>query len=211
MQETRQFILEILKQRGQATVEEIVAELQRKRRGTITAVTVRHHLTRLQEDGLITTPQPIHRSTPGRPQHVYELTDQANEYFPNNYQHLVSGLIAQLRDSLPPEGVNVIFEGVADKLAAEAGIPNVPRRQRLDVVVEYLNEQGYGARWETCDEGYVLHTDNCPYHHIAGENLALCNMDLRLVSSLLGVVPRRLTHVASGDSSCSYLVPYDAE
>ena len=58
----------------------IVEELQ-KRRGNITAVTVRHHLTRLQEEQLITAPQLRHRSAPGRPQHVYMITEEAKEYF----------------------------------------------------------------------------------------------------------------------------------
>ena len=58
-------------------------------------------------------------------------------------------------------------------------------------------------------EGYVLHTSNCPYHHLKlGEGSAsLCDLDLRLVASLLGVVPRRLSHVAHGGETCSYLIP----
>jgi DeoR family transcriptional regulator, suf operon transcriptional repressor len=206
MQETRQLILEILKERGPATVDDVVADLQ-KRRGAITAVTVRHHLTRLQEDGLITTPQLLHRTTPGRPQHVYELTDKARTHFPTNYHQLITGLLDQLREKLPPGGVNVILEGVADYMAADAAIPDLPPQQRLDVVVEFLNQHGYSARWETSPTGYILCTANCPYHHIAANDHGLCEMDMRLVASLLGVVPRRLTHVAAGDSTCSYLIP----
>jgi predicted ArsR family transcriptional regulator len=32
-------------------------------------------------------------------------------------------------------------------------------------------------------------------------------MDMQLISQLLGVVPRRLVHMAEGDESCSYLIP----
>ena len=81
MQETRQHILEILREIGQATVDDVVRALC-ERRGEITAVTVRHHLTRLQEDGLITAPELRHRNTPGRPQHVYKLTEKAQQHFP---------------------------------------------------------------------------------------------------------------------------------
>src|SRR4030095_8036404 len=113
MQDTRQHILDILKEHGEATVDDIVVELQ-KRRGNITAVTVRHHLTRLQDEQLITNPQLRHRSAPGRPQHIYMLTEQAHDYFPNNYQPLATKLLESLSEVLPPNQVNVILEGVAD-------------------------------------------------------------------------------------------------
>ena len=84
MQETRRQILDILKAAGEATVDEIVEALHERRGKDITAVTVRHHLIRLQEDQLIAAPQLRHRNTPGRPQHIYALTEKATAQFPNN-------------------------------------------------------------------------------------------------------------------------------
>lgn len=206
MQETRQHILEILKETGQATVDDIVNEL-RRRRGDITAVTVRHHLNYLQRENLITAPQLRHRSTPGRPQHVYSLTEKAEAYFPHNYQHLAAGLLQQIQLHLPNHSINVILEGVAESLAAEAKIGDLPMEKRLIQVVDYLNEHGYNAEWEVTEKGYILHTRNCPYHHMAQTTEALCNMDMRLVASLLGVVPRILSRVSAGEASCAYLIP----
>jgi predicted ArsR family transcriptional regulator len=206
MQETRQHILDILRERTEATVDEIVEEL-RKRRGKITPVTVRHHLLRLQEEHLITEPQLRHRSTPGRPQHVYMLTEQAQGFFPSNYQRLAVGLLEQIRAQLPPQHVNVILEGVAGSMASEAQIPNVPLAQKMDLAVEYLNSRGYKARWEKSDGGYVLHTSNCPYHEIAKTNDTLCDMDMRLIATLMGIVPRRIAHVIEGDHTCAYMIP----
>jgi predicted ArsR family transcriptional regulator len=207
MQQTRRHILTILRERGEATVDDIVAELEKRRGKEITAVTVRHHLTRLQEDDLITTPQMRHRSTPGRPQHIYTLTEKAIAQFPNNYQRLAAGLLEGIRQHLPPDGVNVILEDVADRMARDARIPDAPLSERLDKVVSYLNKQGYSASWESCEGGFVLQTSNCPYHQIAATDKTMCEMDIRFVSSLLGVVPRRLTHMVEGDSTCAYLVP----
>ena len=206
MQETRRTILDILRRRGQATVDDIVTELQ-KRRGSITAVTVRHHLKLLQEGDLISSPELRRRTSPGRPQYVYALTEKARDAFPSNYHQLAAGLLEQLQKALPPEGVNVILEGVADQMAQDANIPIGDLAERLDVVVDYLSERGYEAYWQENDEGYVLHTSNCPYHHISEGSASLCDLDLRLVASLLGVVPRRLSHVALGDETCSYLIP----
>ncbi len=210
MQETRRTILEILRRRHQATVDDIVAELQ-QRRGSITAVTVRHHLKLLQDEELITSPELKRRSSPGRPQYVYALTAKAHDHFPNNYQRLAEGLLDELQKHLPPEGVNVILEGVADHMADDASMPEGNIAERLDVAVEYLSERGYEARWEQCADGYVLFTSNCPYHHISEDNPMLCELDMRLVASLLSVVPRRITHVPDGDETCSYLIPAHEE
>lgn len=210
MQETRRLILDILRERTQATVDDIVFEL-RKRRGDITAVTVRHHLTRLQEAELITAPELRRRNTPGRPQHMYALTEKAQEFFPNNYQVLASSLLDQIQRHLPPDSVNVILEGVAKTMAASAEIPFVPMTERLGHVIDYLSQHGYNASWEACQEGYILHTSNCPYHHLkAGHDTPMCDMDMRLIAQLLGVVPRRIMHMANGDATCSYLIPDSA-
>lgn len=207
MQETRQFILEILKERKQATVDDLVLEL-RKRRGEITAVTVRHHLTRLQEAELVTAPRLLHRNTPGRPQHVYALTEKALSYFPNNYQNLAANLMAQIRKHVSPEEINVIFEGVADNIASTANmLSELPFEQRLREVIAFLNERGYEARFEAHNSGWLLHTTNCPYHEIAKKDEALCYMDMQLISKLLGVVPRQVSHIAKGDASCTYFIP----
>jgi len=207
MQETRRYILDILRQHGQFTVDGIVEILRNHYGKEITAVTVRHHLGILQQEGLITEPELRHRTTPGRPQHVYMLTEKAHQLFPNNYQQLVATLLAQLQTELPPDGINVIFEGVADRMASAVVMPEVSPVQRMDIVVQYLTQQGYDAYWESCEQGFILHTRNCPYHQLSKHNEALCTMDLRLISTLVGAVPRRLARVSDGDSTCAYLVP----
>jgi DeoR family suf operon transcriptional repressor len=206
MQETRRKILEILRERSEATVDDIVGDLERLR-GSITSVTVRHHLAKLQEEGLVDIQETRHRSSPGRPQHVYTLTEQGNFFFPNNYQVLAQNLLSQLKKQLAPNQVNVILEGVADNMAEEAEIPTGSMKERLDAVVNYLNEHGYKASWDIHQNGYVLQTANCPYHQIAQENDMLCTMDMRLISKMLGVVPRLLSRVSAGDELCSYLIP----
>lgn len=206
MQETRRLILEILRQHGQATVDALVQALVLKR-GSITSVTVRHHLAILQEQGYITVPEIQRRSTRGRPQHVYMLTQRAYELMPNNYQQLAGALLQQLQAHLPAEGVNVILEGVADSMIEAAGIPDLPLEQRMQQVIDYLNQHGYSASWEFVPDGVVLHTFNCPYHALAVEGDAICAMDMRLIASLVGAVPRRLSHMVEGGKTCSYFIP----
>lgn len=207
MQQTRQHILEILKEQEEGTVDEIVTALE-KRIGIITAVTVRHHLEILRGDGLVAAPKVRRRTTPGRPQHVYTLTEKAVDLFPNNYRNLAEGLLLQLKTQLPKPEVNVILEAVAGQIANDAHIDDAPLHTQLNQVVEYLTTQGYNASWENGEKGYILHTSNCPYHHLVEAHTELCQMDLHMISTLLGgIVPRRIGHLAEGGESCAYLIP----
>jgi predicted ArsR family transcriptional regulator len=207
MQKTRQQILDFLNQHGKATVQEITEALNEVRGEAITPVTVRHHLNWLQSGALIRTVEMLHQTRPGRPQYVYELTADAQQHFANNYETVLQALLHQVRQQMSPNTVNVIVEGMANHMAAVASIPNVPIRQRLDFVVQYLSEQGYKAHWEPIPSGYILHTSNCPYHQVAQQDDMLCQMDMRLVSALIGRVPRRLTRISAGDNTCSYEIP----
>lgn len=209
MQETRQLILEILHEIGDATVDEIVAILKKRRGDAITAVTVRHHLGLLQEDNLVNISQRRHKKSPGRPQHIYTLTAHALRFFPNNYQNLAAMILEQIREKLPPQQVNVILEGVAENMAFSAQVKGLSIRERLCSAVDYLNQHGYQAYWEDAHDGtgYILRTTNCPYHQLAHTTDALCAMDMRLVASMLGAVPRVMARAATGDNSCAYFIP----
>lgn len=206
MQQTRRDILDILRRRGQASVDELVEDLVQMR-GHITSVTVRHHLGRLQQEGLVTTGELRRKHSPGRPQHIYGLTPQAESSFPNNYQRLAAGLLVEMRRHLPPEGVQSVLEGVAREWATEADLSGLPLQQRMDAIVEYLNGLGYSAHWETGDGCVILHTSNCPYHAVTSDGIPLCEMDVQLVASLAGTQPRCLSQLRLGDETCSYRFP----
>jgi predicted ArsR family transcriptional regulator len=206
MQETRQQILEILRELGQATVDDIVEELC-KRRGTITAVTVRHHLARLQQDKLIGSPELRHRDSPGRPQHIYSITPEARAHFPNNYTHLVTNLLKQLRTHLPPEKVTLILDSVVESMVAEAQIGEGMVKERVQQIVLYLNEHGYGAEWAENHNGFVLRVCNCPYYEIQERRNTLCQMDMKLIASSVGITPEVQSRASEGGTCCIYLIP----
>lgn len=205
MQETRSRILSILKAKGACSVDQIVDELN-SIQGPITHVTVRHHLARLLSEGIVAS-EPMSRSTPGRPQLLYKLTPHGESLFPNNFRMVVDHLICHLKDSLPADQVNVIFEGLGHRLASSAPMMAQTMPERLNQVVLYLNQLGYDATWEAQADGYLLHTYNCPYHRIDHDGSTLCRMDMAMLSTMLGVVPRLARRMTDGDSSCSYFIP----
>jgi predicted ArsR family transcriptional regulator len=202
MQKTRKLILDYIKEHGQATVDELAEVLD------LTSVTVRHHLDILRSEELVAEPVIVHRSSRGRPQHSYALTQKASGHFPKNYGELTSKVLAEIKAASPPPAVNVIFEGVANRLAAEAPspVPGEPMTERLNRAVTFLNARGYVARWETAPEGYLLHTCNCPYEGLAGAHPELCGMDRALVGNLLDAPLECLARVVEGGQSCAYLI-----
>lgn len=203
MQPKRQQILDHLKANGPATVEAL-AELL-----SVSPVTVRHHLDILRSEELVGEPIVRRKTSRGRPQHVFALTDKATVHFPKRYDDLAGRVLDQLKAHADPRLINVIFEGVTTSLIDEAPRPaaDMPVEQRLAQATAFLSERGYVARWEPTDTGYLLHTCNCPYANVAPQHEELCQMDTNLVRTLLGLEPERRMRVVDGDSSCSYFVP----
>ena len=205
MQTTRERILSILKERNQATVDELSRELD------LTAVTVRHHLDILRGEGLIAAPLVRRRKSPGRPQYVYTLAEKANAFFPKRYDHLASLMFDELCSCLSPAEVGQMMERIGERIASQAALPDEEGsgdfEARLAATVEFLDGLGYMARWERRDDGdYLLHVVNCPYEKVASQDHQVCTMDMTLLTRLLGTSPRRISWAAQGDPECTYVV-----
>jgi len=203
MQATRHQILKILKEKNQATIEELSEALD------LTPVTVRHHLDILRGEGLIEVPVVKHRLVPGRPQYVYTLTEAANDCFPKNYDGFASLMIAEIRERFDSTELDRILRGIASRMAASApqSAEGETFEQRLSRVVSFLDDKGYIARWEKSDDGYYLHVGNCPYRDISLDHTEVCVMDMTLISKLLDAAPERVSWMAAGEYRCSYHIP----
>lgn len=203
----RKHILEILKESGGATVAELAERLD------MAPVSVRHHLDILQGDNLICIGRIERTGSVGRPQQIYQLTDDAAEFFPKNFALLAAGMVRQLKQLLPPDQVDAVFASLADEMAAEANLDvleTLPLAERLKRVTDFLNERGYLARWEPCSSGddvkFKLYKHNCPYAGVSGEHRELCLMDQLLIDRLVGVHCERTASVANHDHCCTYQI-----
>jgi len=204
---TRQQILEAISHHQQATVDDIILFIQQHFQNFITPVTVRHHLHILEEHHLVIVEisSTDHRK-PGRPKHIYRLTEKASHTLPRNYQRLADALLQHVLEPSSLQ-VNVIFEGIGNQLARGITFQSGSWETRLEEVLKHLNDQGYVASYERDQGGYILHTSNCPYHEIAQQNQHLCQIDMYYIATLLGVVPRRLSSMVDAADRCSYFIP----
>ncbi len=206
MQTTRESILNILKEQGQATVDELSAELG------LTTVTVRHHLDILRGDGLVADPVACRRKAPGRPKYVYTLADKASKLFPKGYAQLASLMLDEARSHLSADEVEQILRDIGERIADQAPSPGEGDfEDRLIAAVGFLDELGYMAHWEHDATGaYLLHIVNCPYEQVAREHHEVCAMDESMLTHLLGTPPRRISWAALGERECTYVIHPDS-
>ena len=204
MQKTRESIIQILKSRGQATVDELSQELE------LTSVTVRHHLEILRHEGLVAPPQPLRRAGPGRPQHLYRLTDEASDLFPKNYDLLTTEVLREMTECLPPEEMDRALERIAERMARQASIPrDSDFSTQVEATVQFLNTLGFMATVEEVDNRFVLHIANCPYERVSRHRPEPCAIDTALLSQLLGDEVVDIEQDADPTGHCTYVFSTD--
>jgi predicted ArsR family transcriptional regulator len=202
MQSTRQEILEILKEDGQATVEDLAQRLE------LTPMTIRHHLNVMQAQNLVVASKVRRSKKVGRPRLVYTLTDAADDLFPHSYGELARHLVSEVKETMGEEEAEAILLRVADRVVREAPapIPGQSFEDRLAQVVDFMEGQGFISRYEETDEGFVVTNINCPYRNVSREHEEVCLMDTEILTRLLGVTPKRLASMRTGDPACRFLL-----
>jgi predicted ArsR family transcriptional regulator len=202
MQATRERILNILKERGQATVKELSETLD------LTTVTIRHHLDTLRRENLVAPPTVRHRKAPGRPQHVYSLTQEANDFFPKRYERLIDLMFDELHLRLSEAEVGEMMECIGRRMVDEVTVPDgADFEERISIAVDFMDERGYMTHWEKTEEGeYVVHVANCPYESVARRHGEVCRIDRTLLTGLLGPTLGEISRKSGPARHCTYVV-----
>lgn len=202
MHETRQRIIEYLKEKGQGTVDELANAVD------LTPMAVRYHLNILQGDNLVATSAMRRQGGPGRPQQIYELTDAADEFFPEDYHGLTNYLLDELSKRLGQDAIGGVFQSIADRLVDEAPSPQPGQtfEERLNEVIDFLSEKGFSVCWETKDDDYLIHAHSCPYRQVVKSHGQVCQLDKQIISSMLDTSPTRVACLTTGDDHCCYRV-----
>ena len=175
----------------------------------INPISVRHHISRLQADGLVSSEEERHGV--GRPRQVYFLTEAGLEQFPTRYLRLTIRLLEQLKDNLPPKMVDQLFAQMATDLVEEyaqtAKMQGLTIEQRLELVHDLLREEGFDLEWEKRDDQYFIREVNCPYLHVGQNHPEICVIDQTLISTVLDLPTEKVKCILDGDNQCTYVVP----
>jgi len=200
MQRTRRQILDILKRRGRATLEELSREVG------LSPVTIRVHLSVLQRDDLVNVEEV--RGRVGRPFFVYSLSQDAEDLFPKRYHVLAGRLLRIMNDELPAETVQRLLVRMAETWAEERSdrMAGKSLADRVAEVAEIRCEEGAIADWEKGDGGYVLRQYNCPNLLVSRSHPQVCDVEQEYLTLMLGASAVRLECIGKGDRTCTYLV-----
>lgn len=195
---TRDTILEALKSTPQATVEGLAVVAD------VSPVTVRHHLNSLQAEGLLEMAS-IRRKV-GRPHYVYSLSQAGHELFPKKYARLSSRLLDELKSRFSDAVVADLFGHVVQKIVDEhkGEYESLSFEERLDYVIELLEEEGFLARWEKADGQYRLIEYSCPYLSVGQAHTEVCTFDRELVTLVLQTELEQHSCMLKGDACCQF-------
>jgi predicted ArsR family transcriptional regulator len=204
IQTRRQEILTILKQQGEATVDELATMLE------LTPVTVRHHLDILRAEGLVEAPAVRRRHGPGRPQYVYTLTAESADLFPQRYDVLANELLDEIKSAMDKSQVREIFDHIVEQRVRQAPSlnSNRPIDEQMNALVSYLSEKGFIAEWEQHDGQYLLYASNCPYQNVAARHPEICAVDHFVLERMTGARVRCIRRITDGAYSCIYEIDY---
>ena len=195
---TRDVILRTIKQRNQATVNELAEAAD------VSPVTVRHHLNALQAESLLVSDS-VRRKV-GRPYHVYSLSEKGTELFPKRYARLSTRLLEELKRQFPSEVVTELFHNVVQEIVAEQEeeFENLAFEDRLKFLIDLLAEEGFLARWEEQDGEYHLVEYSCPYISLGKEHTEICTFDKELIVSVLRRDVEQHSCMLTGAHCCEF-------
>jgi len=201
MKSTRDRILQTLVSEPRSTITALADAVG------INAISVRHHLTSLEAEGLIADEEERHGV--GRPRLVYFLTEKGLERFPTRYFRLTNLLLDQIKDSLPALTVQKLFVQMANDLASRYMVraQNMNTEQKLDLIKEVLGQEGFVIDWEKTGDHYQIHEVTCPYYHVGQIHPEVCAVDQTLISTMLSIPVEKVNCVLRGDALCTYTIP----
>jgi predicted ArsR family transcriptional regulator len=204
MKSTKDKILQTLLRRPKITINELAAAVE------INPISVRHHLTNLQMEGLIEAEEVRHGV--GRPRLVYSLTQDGMERFPTKYLRLTTRLLTQMKETMPAPVVAKLFNQIAEDLASEyaSQIQGLSMEERLEFVKELLAQEGFTVEWEKKDGMYQIHEISCPYYQIGVAHPEVCTVDQTLISKMLALPANKVQCILDGGSHCTYVVQQPA-
>ncbi len=197
--EGRRAAVVLLKRRRSLPASEVAESLDLSVSGA------RQLLSALERDGLVTHERD--RDGPGRPRHLYELTERGDRLFPRRYAELANELLGYLEE-LDDGLLERIFQRRRQRRLEDA-------RHRLEgrdfagkvrELTRILDEDGYEADVQERDDGtFRIVEHNCAVRRVAEKYGHACSSEIGFLRDALPEAEiDRVTHIASGGPACAY-------
>jgi predicted ArsR family transcriptional regulator len=202
----RNEILLRLRREGPASPDQLAAAIGASRTGVL------QQLRALEQTHFVSR-QTVRHGV-GRPRHLYDVTPDAQELFPSNYDGLAAGLLAAIGAVGGDALIEQIFQArrrqIGERVRRELDDlvgADAPLAERVRALAVLQDDQGYLADAVVEPDGTIrLREHNCAILDVARGQPSACDAELELFREVLGADVVRDTHIASGDRCCSYRV-----
>ncbi len=202
----RRAILLRLRRAGAASPDELASALRLSRTGIL------QQLRTLESANLVSRTTVRHGV--GRPRHMYDVTPDAQDLFPANYDGLAAGLLSAIvmvgGDTLLDDVLAARRRQLGTRLQARLADrlePSAPVTARARELAVFQDEQGYLCDTSIDADGTIrLREHNCAIYRAASVEPAACAAELELFSEVLGAEVVRETHIMAGDRCCTYRI-----
>ncbi len=150
----------------------------------------------------------------GRPRHLYDVTPAAQAILPANYDGLATTLLESIEqvggDALLDEVFQarrrLLRERIRSRLVDRLG-EDAPLLARVRELAVLQDDAGYVSRSESGPDGSVdLVQHNCAILGAAAGHPAACRAEIGLYEEVLDASVTRVSHIASGDRTCTYRI-----
>lgn len=198
----KEAILLFIKARGQATLSEVADHLGVTKQGAT------RHVEALRNEGLLSS-RPVEAGRPGRPEHMYRLTNGAAAHFPQAHRELAAELVRFMTQ----DQLNAFFQQRAGRMEAEYGarLTDLDFAGRVRELARLATAHGHMAEVVEAEDAdgnlrLTIRQCNCPIADLAGETGIPCHHEQRMYERLLGAEVERTTYIPDSEAACTYVI-----
>lgn len=201
---TQRHVLEVLKRHGEVTPDELAVALE------ISSSAVRQHLAALRTAGLVVSHKDHGHA--GRPAERFRATTLAEPLFANTDDRLPIELLEHM-EAEEPELIGRVFDRRRRQMVddAENRLAGRTVDERVAILTELLDEQGYLADFEAVTAGHFrINLHNCAIWAVANRYPQACAAELDYLRALIPEASvQRVTHKTNGAHTCAYDIRFD--
>lgn len=203
----RRHVLTQLRNRP-ASIPELARSLERS------PMTIRHHLARLEADGLVEAAGERRSGGAGRPATLYRTSGAAEDLFPSAGNRLARLLLDELSEYFGEDDRAAAF--FTERLARRAASPHLewlvalPTSERVQAAAGILQREDGELELVETEGGTELRDHRCAYRGLlrGGLDDGACRFHARYVEALVGAPVALTACQAGGDPSCCFRIEH---
>ncbi len=144
-------------------------------------------------------------STGGRPSRVFTLTESGRAIFPKQYHLFSRALMSAISEKLDDDSITEILTDMGTQLADQLQPEMRSDQDKMQAVRTIMAQLGYETvEPENVAEQNSIIAKNCVFHDLASNDERVCQLDISLISTLLGEPVYLKECMAKGGKHCHF-------